>query len=123
MHRYTKECLLGIDGNDNNVSCYSEWTEVLSVSDKDDAEQRQWKKRLLQASICEHLRWNAAHLMMGYVPMSEDKAERIGSSADEQRKEHRYIVHWNQLDIQTQGYDYGVVKTTINLKNRKNVEG
>lgn len=123
MHRYTKECLLGIDGNDNNVSCYSEWTEVLSVSDKDDAEQRQWKKRLLQASICEHLRWNAAHLMMGYVPMSEDIAERIGSSADEQRKEHRYIVHWKQLDIQTQGYDYGVVKTTINLKNKKNVEG
>ena len=61
--------------------------------------------------------------MMGYVPMSEDKAERIGSSADEQCKEHRYIVHWKQLDIQTQGYDYGVVKTTINLKNRKNVEG
>ena len=122
MHRYTKERLLGIYGNNKEMVCYDEWEDILAVTDTDNAEQKQWKHRLIQASICEHLRWNAAHLMMGYVPMPKDKAKHFGSSADEQRKEHRYLLHWNELDIKTQGYDYGVVKTTINLRKVKKVE-
>ena len=117
MHRYTKECLLGMDGNQNDVECYNEWKDVLAVTDTDNAEQNQWKHRLIQASICEHLRWNAAHLMMGYVPMPKDKAKHFGSSADEQRKEHKCLIPWNKLELRAQGYDYGVVKTTIKLKN------
>ena len=120
MHRYTKECLLGIEGKQNDVECYNEWEDVLTVTDTDNAEQKQWKHRLIQASICEHLRWNAAHLMMGYVPMPKDKAKHYGSSVDEQRKEHRYLQHWNEINIETQSYDYGVVKTTIILKNGRN---
>ena len=123
MHRYTKERLLGIDGNECDLECYGEWTDVLALSDSDNAEQKQWKHRLIQASICEHLRWNAAHLMMGYVPMPDDKAKHYSASADEQRKEHRYLQHWSQLDIKIQGYDYGVVKTTINLRDCKKAEG
>ena len=123
MHRFTKERLLGIEGNNEEVSYYKEWADVLTVSDSDNAGQKQWKQRLIQASICEHLRWNAAHLMMGYVPMPNEKAKRFYSSADEQRKEHKYLVQWNKLDIQTQGYDYGVVKTTIHLKNENLVAG
>ena len=122
MHRYTKERLLGIDGNKSDVACYDEWTDVLTVSDSDSTEQKQWKHRLIQASICEHLRWNAAHLMMGYVPMPSEKAKHFGSSADEQRKEHRYLLHWKDLNLKTQGYDYGVVKTTISLRNEKKAE-
>lgn len=122
MHRYTKERLLGIYGNNKEVVCYDEWKDVLKATDSDNIEQKQWKHRLIQASICEHLRWNAAHLMMGYVPMSNEKAKYFDPSADEQRKEHRYLQHWNELNIETQGYDYGVVKTTIILKNgRKSV--
>ena len=123
MHRYTKERLLGIVGNECDLECYGEWTDVLALSDSDNAEQKQWKHRLIQASICEHLRWNAAHLMMGYVPMPDDKAKHYSASADEQRKEHRYLQHWSQLDIKIQGYDYGVVKTTINLRDCKKAEG
>ena len=119
MHRYTKERLLGIDGNKRDVACHDEWTDVVAVSDSDSTEQKQWKHRLIQASICEQLRWNAAHLMMGYVPMPSEKAKHFGSSADEQRKEHRYLQHWKDLDLKTQGYDYGVVKTTISLRNEK----
>ena len=122
MHRYTKERILGIYGNNKEVVCYDEWKDVLKATDSDNIEQKQWKHRLIQASICEHLRWNAAHLMMGYVPMSNEKAKYFDPSADEQRKEHRYLQHWNELNIETQGYDYGVVKTTIILKNgRKSV--
>ena len=117
MHRYTKERLLGIYGNNKEVVCYDEWKDVLAVTDTDNAEQKQWKHRLIQASICEHLRWNAAHLMMGYVPMPKDKAKHFGSSADEQRKEHKCLIPWNKLELRAQGYDYGVVKTTIQLKN------
>ena len=117
MHRYTKERLLGIYGNNKEVVCYDEWKDVLAVTDTDNAEQKQWKHRLIQASICEHLRWNAAHLMMGYVPMPKDKAKHFGSSADEQRKEHKCLIPWNKLELRAQGYDYGVVKTTIKLKN------
>ena len=61
--------------------------------------------------------------MMGYVPMPDDKAKHYSASADEQRKEHRYLQHWSQLDIKIQGYDYGVVKTTINLRDCKKAEG
>ena len=117
MHRYTKECLLGIEGKQNDVECYNEWEDVLTVTDTDNAEQKQWKHRLIQASICEHLRWNAAHLMMGYVPMPKDKAKHFGLSADEQRKEHKCLIPWNKLELSDQGYDYSVVKTTIKLKN------
>lgn len=117
MHRYTKERLLGIYGNNKEVECYNEWEDVLTVTDTDNAEQKQWKHRLIQASICEHLRWNAAHLMMGYVPMPKDKAKHFASSADEQRKEHKCLIPWNKLELSDQGYDYSVVKTTIKLKN------
>ena len=119
IHRYTKERLLGIDGYCNEVSCYDEWADVLAESDNDNAKQKQWKRCLIQASKCEHLRWNAAHLMLGYIPMPSEKAKKCKDSADEQRKEHKYLVHWNQLNTNTQGYDYGVVKATINLKNSK----
>lgn len=119
MHRYTKERLLGIDEHCNDVDCCNEWTDVLAENDNDNAMQKQWKNCLIQASICEHLRWNAAHLMLGYIPMSSEKAKKCESSADEQRKEHKYLVHWNQLDVDTQKWDYGVVKTTIKLKNEE----
>ena len=55
--------------------------------------------------------------MMGYVPMPTDKAKHFGSSADEQRTEHKCLIPWNKLELRAQGYDYGVVKTTIKLKN------
>ena len=58
--------------------------------------------------------------MMGYIPMPEDKAKHFRASADEQRKEHRYLIHWKQLDTKTQSYDYAVVKTTIKMKNKGN---
>ena len=120
MHRYTKERLLGIYGENSEVLCHDKWTDVITATDSDNAGQKQWKHRLIQASICEHLRWNAAHLMMGYVPMPEDKAKHFRASADEQRKEHRYLRHWKQLDTKTQSYDYAVVKTTIKMKNKGN---
>lgn len=120
MHRYTKELLLGIGGHYGEVAYYDKWSEVLAESTNDNAEQRQWKKRLIQASICEHLRWNAAHLMLGYIPMSSDKCNVWASSADEQCKEHVHLRHWNKLNVDTQGFDYGVVKTTISLKNKYN---
>ena len=118
MHRYTKECLLGIETRCNKVACYNEWADVIAASDSDNAEQKKWKRCLIQAAICEHLRWNAAHLMMGYVPMPPLKVKQFASSADEQSKEHKYILHWSELETNIQGYDYGVVKTTINLKNK-----
>lgn len=118
MHRYTKERLLGIYGSNNKTECYDEWTDVITESDNDSAEQKRWRHCLIQASKCEHLRWNAAHLMMGYVPMTDEKKNRIGSTADEQRKEHSNLKHWEKLTMLAQKYDYGVVKTTIKLKNK-----
>lgn len=118
MHRYTKERLLGIYGSNNKTECYDEWTDVITESDNDSAEQKRWRHCLIQASKCEHLRWNAAHLMMGYVPMTDEKKNRIGSTADEQRKEHSNLKHWEKLTMLAQNYDYGVLKTTIKLKNK-----
>ena len=68
----------------------------------------------------EHLRWNAAHEMLGYTGNPNLKG------CDETTKEHNCLVSWEQLiekwkmsgyDIWSEyrQYDYTVVDTTIKL--------
>lgn len=56
--------------------------------------------------------------MMGYIPMPRDKAKHFGASADEQRKEDRYLVSWKEIDTKRQSYYYTVLKTTIKMKDK-----
>lgn len=110
-HCYTKEVLLGLDDM-NGCMKLPEWP-IETDGDISDDEKR-WRTRLLNVSVCEHLRWNASHLMMGYVRMTDGKS---GGSCDERRKQHLCLVDWDELPVQPdyREYDYMVVMTTVNL--------
>lgn len=96
-----------------------EWTESKSIIDVEQKDVTPWITRLYNASVCEHLRWNASHLMMGYLPMTDEVKSRTTESCDEVTKQHSCIVDWKELSCKTQSYDYAVVRTTIGLATEK----
>ena len=111
-HCYTKAMLLGL----NEMSHEPELPKWgFSIEDTDVAVTQNWYKKLINASICEHLRWNAAHYMLGYTTWPEKEANEYSDSCDWLTKQHRYLVPWQQLNDKTKNYDYVVVVTTINL--------
>lgn len=114
QHCYTKQQLLNLE-NRNEPLELPEWTDTESILDHEGATENHWLVCLYNVAICEHLRWNASHLMMGYVPMTADVKKQIDGTCDERTKQHTYIVDWNQLPCGTQGYDYCVVKTTVQI--------
>lgn len=112
-HCYTKEVLLGLY-NKAEIPELPKWPlQAGVISPK---EQGYWNQKLMNASICEHLRWNASHVMMGYMPMSIEEVT-VGCTCNEKTKKHLCIADWNDLPQKPdyKEYDYMVVLTTINL--------
>lgn len=77
---------------------------------------------MLNLAMCEHLRWNAAHEMLGYV---NNETEH---SCDDLRKRHNCLKPWEQLDKESDNVDYiddykvfdfGVVETTFLLSQKE----
>lgn len=65
------------------------------------------KDRIIKnIAICEHLRWNASHEMIGY---------ELGSVTDEMQKKHKCLMSWYALPEATQDYDFHVMETTVEL--------
>ena len=69
-------------------------------------------------AMCEHLHWNAAHEMLGYVN------NETGHSCDERTKQHNCLKSWQELDKESDAvdyiddykiFDYGVVETSFKL--------
>lgn len=58
----------------------------------------------------EHLRWNAAHEISGYV---------YGVKKNEARMEHNNLKAWRLLDEHTRGYDYNVIDVTFQLSEEQ----
>ncbi len=115
-HCYTKEVLLGLD-KDKCIPSLPQWPITLNAGKNKD--EQNWFKKLINVSICEHLRWNASHIMMGYMPMSSEEANAAVSTCDERSKKHLCLREWEGLkdlsrpDSDYQRYDYMVVLTTI----------
>lgn len=71
-------------------------------------------------AMLEHERWNASHLLLGYVPTES-------GSVDERTKAHNCIRSWEELDVESEKvstsdwqcdykrYDYNVVETTLSI--------
>lgn len=74
---------------------------------------------ILRLAQLEHLRWNAAHELMGYV------FNEGGTSCDERTMRHNCLCGWDKLDNQSdmitdwpcdyKKYDFCVVDTTISM--------
>lgn len=121
-HCYTKELLMGLDSLDGKITI-PDWP--LKTDSHTSDSQKAWHTKLLNASKCEHLRWNASHLMMGYMPMSGKDIGPETSSCNERTRQHMCIVDWDKLkelptETDYQKYDYFVVKTTLELYARRN---
>lgn len=76
-------------------------------------------KLMLNLAMCEHLRWNAAHEMLGYVN------EPIGHECNERMKRHNCLKPWQELDNESNNagypvdfkiFDFGVVETSLKMK-------
>lgn len=114
-HRYTKEILLGLHDIADKPPIP---TWPFKINNLDSSEENEWKTRLMNVSIGEHLRWNASHLMMGYLPMSAEETKNVSISCNERTKHHLCLVDWDKLpkgNTDYQKYDYIVVTTSIDL--------
>lgn len=76
-------------------------------------------KLMLSLAMCEHLRWNAAHEMLGYVNNT------TGHKCEERTKRHNCLKPWQELDKESEAvkyiddykvFDFGVVETSLKLK-------
>ena len=91
IHRYTKRELAG------NALCYDDIPHPRDmkfnpdISVMEPAEAIRYRC-LINLSIGEHLRWNASHYMLGYVPMPAEEQKRTSVSCSERKKEHKYLV-------------------------------
>ena len=74
---------------------------------------------MLNLAMCEHLRWNAAHEMLGYVDNKDEHR------CNELRKKHNCLKPWQDLDDESNNagyivdfklFDFGVVETSFKLK-------
>ena len=117
LHAYTKEVLLGLPERRVQFSLPAFPFDMAEPGISQ--EERRWRECLYNVSVCEHLRWNASHYMMGYTGMAEEKVAKGQASCDEVVRQHRYIVDWEALSVDIQRYDYIVVQTTLAAYKQK----
>lgn len=112
-HCYTKEHL--IDSNYLKEHA-KELADLIPVSYPEGTKDRQlhapnasaFQLDLLEnLAVCEKLRWNASHIVLGY---------KYGGCTDDDKKEHNCLKAYSELaDGRTQHYDWLVVKNTLLL--------
>ena len=78
---------------------------IYEINDKDKHCDEEYKELLEHLAVCEHLRWEASHLMLGYRPTT--------GGNEPARKLHNCIKPYSQLDYNKQHYDWLVVKNSI----------
>lgn len=81
---------------------------------------------VLRLAMLEHLRWNAAHELLGYVRRDDGVA-----ACDERSLRHNCLKNWDELDAESEltessdwpcdykEYDFAVVDTTIALSYKE----
>ena len=78
----------------------------------------QENKLMLNLAMTEHLRWMAAHEMMGYIENTQEH------KCNERTKQHNCLKPWQMLDNESANagysvdfklFDFGVVETTLKM--------
>jgi hypothetical protein len=78
---------------------------------------------MLNLAMCEHLRWNAAHEILGYVTNTTE------NKCNDLKRRHNCLKPWQQLDKESDAvsyinnyklFDFGVVETTFKLEYKPN---
>lgn len=93
-HMGTKLKLVGL----SDCSAKEDFAKMTAIQKKDLA-------------ICEHLRWNASHEMLGYV---------YGNQTSDLKKTHKYLKPWENLPDYIQYYDELVWITTKDITINSN---
>lgn len=105
-HRYTKLMLLSeINKGGNYVLSEGlkfALSECKEKQHKDFYDQGWEEKSEYNAAVdkvaqCEHLRWWAAHVCLGYVPMEASEYFATGQSHNETTMQHACMIPWQEL--------------------------
>ena len=80
-----------LDANKGEVHCEGDYCVILE-----------------HLAVCEHLRWEASHMIMGYRPVAKD-----GDPTQELKKLHKYIKPYSELPEHIKHYDWLVVKNSL----------
>lgn len=112
MHGATKMYLLGLSEGKSTPK-FEELVQTLPARKENHIDYGSSKYQVLLDNIakCEHLRWNASHILLGYCPTAS-----FSDKTDEIVKEHNCLRPWDDLSLEIQSYDYNVVDTTILLE-------
>ena len=105
-HRYTKLMLLSEINKDGNYvlpeGLKFALSECKEKQHKDFYNQGWEEKSEYNAAVdkvaqCEHLRWWAAHVCLGYVPMEASEYFATGQSHNETTMQHACMIPWQEL--------------------------
>ena len=98
----------------NQISNFSDDNEFQFTKDYEEVKGDETKLLMYNMALCEHLRWNAAHEMMGYT---------YGEKKNEIVKLHDCLIEYSNLPkfqknpLYDKGdYDFLVLETSIKLK-------
>ena len=106
LHKTTKQLLCE---SYNEPASYNKLAEqILTINEGSkhcEGEDIVTKNILEHLAVCEHLRWEASHLLMGYKPTT--------GNTDDLKKLHCCIKPYNELSEIIKHYDWLVVKNSL----------
>ena len=106
LHKTTKQLLCE---SYNEPASYNKLAEqILTINEGSkhcEGEDIVTKNILEHLAVCEHLRWEASHLLMGYKPTT--------GNTDDLKKLHCCIKPYNELSETIKHYDWLVVKNSL----------
>lgn len=97
LHKTTKQILC--------ASCDALAKTIYAVNKGTEHCEPENKAVLEHLAVCEHLRWEASHLILGYRPTT--------GKTNDLKKLHNCIKPYSELDAVTQHFDWLVVKNSI----------
>lgn len=102
MHIATKMALISSDDIKELTNLLDSRRAKTVEYVKANGDRRQ--RILTNLAIAEHLRWIAAHEIMGYVK---------GDETNLRKRTHKYMIPWQNLNEETQSFDCNVVDASL----------